>query len=195
MYRSIFRIRLTFIFLLAAVSFSSCIVSSRSDLDVFNKDEYARTVSVKTIRVPMLIGKPMIKSYLRFEESVPGDIVNLTSGIKKVRVTIAETSNPKLVTDFRSSINGLPGTEWLSVRNGSQWICLKAYQHDRDVIKRITVSVSAPEANQLVYVNVKCHLTPDQLSKLINYTMDSEEGNSFLKETVRDQRNQKIKTR
>lgn len=184
MNRSIFRIMLAFISLPAVASFSSCLVSSRSDLDVFNKNEYARTVSVKTIRVPMLIGKPMIKNYLRFEENVPGEIVDLTSGIKKVRVTIAQTSNSKLVTDFRTSINRLSGAEWLSVNNGSQWICLKADQDGHDVIKRITVSISAPEANQLVYVNVKCNLTPDQLSKLINYTMDSEEGKSFLKEQV-----------
>ena len=179
MNRSIFRIKLISIFLLAAASFSSCFVSSRSDVDVFNKNEYASTVSVKTIRVPMLIGKPIIKKYLRFEENAPREIVNLISGIKKVRVTLAETANPKLITDFRTSINRLSGAEWLSVHNGSQWIYLKANQDDQGVIKRITVSISAPEANQLVYVNVKCHLTPDQLSKLINHTMDSEEGSFF----------------
>lgn len=173
--------KLSFIFLLAAASFSSCFVSSRSDVDVFNKKKYASTVSVKTIKVPMFIGKPIIKKYLRSEENVPGEIVNLISGIKKVRVTLAETSNPKLVTDFRTSINKLSGAEWLSVNNGSQWVYLKADQDGQDVIKRIAVSISVPEANQLVYVNVKCHLTPDQLSKLINYTMDSEEGSSFFK--------------
>lgn len=184
MNRSLFRIKLTFIFLLAAGSFS-CIVSSRSDVDVFNKKEYSSTVSVKTIRVPMFIGKPIVKNYLRFDENVPGDIVSLTNGIKKVRVTLAETTNPKLVTAFRTSINRLSGAEWLSVHNGSQWICLKADQNEQDVIKRIRVSISVPEANQLVYVNVKCHLTPDQLSKLINYTMDSEEGNSFIEGTAK----------
>lgn len=183
MNRSIFRIKLAFIFLLAAASFTSCFVSSRSDVDVFNKNEYASTVSVKTIRVPMFIGKPMIKKYLKFEENVPGEIANLISGIKKVRVTLAETTNPKLVTDFRSSINRLSGSEWLSVHNGSQWFCLKADQNDQEVIKRITVSISVPEANQLVYVNVKCDLTPDQLSKLINYTLDSEAGNFYSKGT------------
>ncbi|WP_379126203.1 hypothetical protein [Paradesertivirga mongoliensis] len=135
---------------------------------------------MKTIRVPMFIGKPIVKNYLRFDENVPGDIISLTNGIKKVRVTLAETTNPKLVTAFRTSINRLSGAEWLSVHNGSQWIYLKVDQNDQDVIKRITVSISVPEANQLVYVNVKCHLTPDQLSKLINYTMHSEKGNSFL---------------
>ena len=127
----------------------------------------------------MLIGKPMIKSYLRFEENVPGEIVNLISGIKKVTVTLAETTNQKLVTDFRNYINRLSGAEWLSVHNGSQWVYLKADQDDQGLIKRITVSISVPEANQLVYVNVKCHLTPDQLSKLINHTMDLEEGSFF----------------
>ncbi|HEY0056968.1 MAG TPA: hypothetical protein VGB63_16580 [Pedobacter sp.] len=183
MNRSIFLIKLISIFFLAAASFSSCLVSSRSDVAVFNKNEYASTVLVKTIRVPMFIGKPIIKRYLRFEENVPGEIVNLISGIKKVRVTLAETTNPKLVTDFRTSINGLSGEEWLSVHNGLQWVYLKADQNDQGVIKRITVSISAPEANQLVYVNVKCNLTPDQLSKLINYTMESEEGKSFFEGT------------
>lgn len=186
MNRSIFRIKLTCIVLLAAASFSSCLVSSRSNVDVFNKNEYASTVSVKTIRVPMFIGKPIIKTYLRSEEHVPREIVNLTSRIKKVRVTLAKTTNSKLVTDFRTSINRLSGAEWLSVHNGSQWIYLKADQDGQDVIKRLTVSISAPAANQLVYVNVKCRLKPDQLSKLINYTMDSEKGNSFLKEPVKD---------
>ena len=189
MNRSIFQVKITFIFLLAAASFSSCLVSSRSDVDVFNKNEYARTVSVKTIKVPMLIGKPLIKNYLRNEENVPAEIVRLTSGIKKVRVTLAKTTNTKLVTAFRTSINRLPGSEWFSLHNGSQWICLKADQDAKSVIKRITVSISAPEANQLVHVNVKCHLTPDQLSKLINYTINSEEKIS-LKEPVKTKESQ-----
>ena len=186
MNRSVFRIKLAFIFLLAAASFSSCLVSSRSNVDVFNKTEYENTVSVKTIKVPMLIGKPIIKSYLRCEEDVPGDIIDLMGGFKKIRVTLAHTTNPKLVNDFRTSVNKLSGEEWLSVHNGSQWIYLKGNQNNHGVIKRITVAISSPEANQLVYVNMKCNLTPSQLSQLINFAMHSEEGKKFLKEQVKD---------
>ena len=186
MNRTKFRIKVIFIFLLVAVSFSSCLVSSRSNVDVFNKTEYENTVSVKTIKVPMLIGKPIIKSYLRFEEDVPGDIIDLMGGFKKIRVTLAHTTNPELVNDFRTSINKLSGEEWVSVHNGSQWVCLKGDQNNHGVIKRITVAISAPEASQLVYANMKCNLTPDQLSQLINFAMHSEEGKKFLKEQVKD---------
>lgn len=180
MNRPIFRLKVSFILLLATASFSSCLVSSRSNVDVFNRTEYASTVSVRTIKVPMLIGKPVIKNYLRFEEDVPGEIADLVGGFKKIRITLAQTSNPKLVSDFRTSINELSGEEWLSVHNGSQWIYLKGNQNNHGVIKRITVAISAPETNQLVYLNMKCNLTLNQLSQLINFAMNSERGKKFL---------------
>ncbi|MEO8112514.1 MAG: hypothetical protein ABI594_20865 [Ginsengibacter sp.] len=178
--------RTIFIFLLGAVSFSSCLISSHSNVDVFNKNEYAGTVAVRSIKVPMLIGKPFLKKYLKFEEDVPEEIVDLIGGLKKIRVTLAQTANEKLVSEFRTSVNHLSGEEWLSVHNGSQWIYLKGDQNERDVIKRITVAISAPETNQLVYVNMECHLTPNQLSRLINFAMDSEEGKKLFKERIRN---------
>lgn len=181
----IFRIKVVCILLPVALSFSSCLVSSRSNVDVFNKNEYANSVSVMTVKVPMLIGKPFIKKYLQFEEDVPKEIVDLIGGFKKIRVTLAQTSNAKLVNDFRTSINELSGEEWLSVHNGSQWVYLKGDQNERNVIKRITVAISAPEANQLVYINMKCDLTPEQLSRLINFAMDSDKGKQILKEGVK----------
>lgn len=176
--------KVIFIFLLGAVSFSSCLVSSHSNVDVFNKNEYSGSVSVKSIKVPMLIGKPFLKKYLRIEEDVPKEIVDLIGGFKKIRVTLAQTTNEKLVGEFRTSINELSGEEWLSVHNGSQWIYLKGDQNEQAVIKRITVAISAPEASQLVYVNMKCNLTPNQLSRLINFAMDSDEGKKFFREVV-----------
>ncbi len=178
--------KVIFIFLLGSVSFSSCLISSRSNVDVFNKNEYSGTVSVKSIKVPMLIGKPFLKKYLRFEEDVPKEIVDLIGGLKKIRVTLAQTTNEKLVSEFRTSINEVSGEEWLSVHNGSQWIYLKGDQNEQEVIKRITVAISAPEANQLVYVNMKCNLTPNQLSRLINFAMDSDEGKNFSRKKLRN---------
>ncbi len=186
MNRSIFRMKVIFIFLLGAVSFSSCLVSSRSNVDVFNKNEYAGTVSLKSIKVPMLISKLFLKKYLRFEEDLPKEIVDLIGGLKKIRVTLVQATNEKLVSEFRTSINELSGEEWLSVHNGSQWIYLRGDQNEQAVIKRITVAISAPEANQLVYVNMKCNLTPNQLSRLINFAMDSEEGKKFFREVVKN---------
>jgi hypothetical protein len=133
----------------------------------------------------MLITKPVIKNYLRFEEDVPREIVDAIGGFKKIRVTLAETTNPKLIRDFRTSINELSGDEWLSVHNGSQWIFVKGL-NDKEIMKRITVAISDPETSQLVYVNVKCKLTPAQLSKLVNFAMGSEEGKKFLKEEAKE---------
>ena len=179
------RIKFAFIFLLAALSFSSCLVSSRSNVEVFNKSEYASSISVKTVKVPMFITKPIVKKYLRHEEDVPKEVIDLISSFKRIRVTLANTANSKLVSDFRNSVKGFSGEEWLSVNQGNRWVSLKVDQNTKDVIKRITVAISSPEENQLVYVNMKCNLTPDQLSKLINLAMDSDEGRKLLKEKVK----------
>jgi hypothetical protein len=178
----IFPIKFFFIFLLAAAGLSSCLVSSRSNVDVFNKSEYANSVSVKTIKVPLLIGKPIIKVYLRKEEDVPKEVTDLIGGLKKIRVTLAQTVNPKLINDFRVAAKQFAGEEWLSVHQGDQWICLKAEQNAKNVIKRISIAISSPEEKQLVYVNMKCNLTPDELSKLINTAIDSDEGKKILKD-------------
>ncbi len=70
------------------------------------------------------------------------------------------------------------------MHQGDQWIYLKADQNDKNVIKKISIAISSPEEKQLVYVNMKCNLTPDQLSKLINAAMDSEEGKKNLKAPI-----------
>jgi len=180
----IFPIKAFFVFLLAAATLPSCLVSSRSNVAVFNKSEYASSVSVKTIKVPLLISKPIIKVYLRKEENVPKEVIHLIGNLKKIRVTVAETDNPKVVNDFRLEVQRRAGKAWLSVHQGDQWIYLKADENAKDVIKRISIAISSPEENQLVYVNMKCNLTPDQLSQLINSAMDSDEGKKILKEEV-----------
>jgi len=180
----IFRIKFFFVFLLAAATLPSCLVSSHSNVDVFNKSEYANSVSVETIKVPLLISKPIIRGYLRMEEDVPKEVVHLIGGLKKIRVTVAQTSNPKLINDFHITAKHFPGEEWLSVRQGDQWIYLKADQNGKSVIKRISIAISSPEEQQLVYVDMKCKLTPDQLSKLINAAMDSDKGKKMLKDQI-----------
>ncbi len=168
-----------FILLLAAAGLPSCLVSSQSNVEVFNKSEYAGSVSVKTIRVPLLISKPVIRGYLRWEEHVPKEVTRLIGGVRRMTVTLAQTDDPQLISDFHKAAEQFAGEEWLSLHRGDQWIYLKADQNAKNVIKRISVAISYPEENQLVYVNMKCHLTPDQLSQLINSAIDSDEGKRF----------------
>ncbi len=175
------KLNLFFLLIVAAISLSSCFISSRSNMDVFNKSEYAGSVSVKTIKVPMLISRPFLKKYLKKEEEVPKEVRDLISSLKKVRVTIAQTKNQNLINSFRTAVQDFKGEEWLTVQSNKQWIYLKGDQDNNDVIKRLMVAVSAPEDNKLIFVNMKCNLTMEQLSSLINMAIDSEEGKKVLK--------------
>ena len=173
-------IRILSLLLLTASLLSSCLISSRSSMDVFNKNEYAGDVTVKTIKVPMLLTKPFLKKYLKQEE-IPTEIRQLVSSLKKVRVTVARTNNQNLINDFRTSVQEFNGEEWLTVQNNNQWIYLKADQNNDDVIKKLLVAISAPSEQQLIFLNMKCNLTMDQLSMLINMAVDSDEGKKVFK--------------
>ena len=155
-------------------------------MDVFNKNEYSGSVSVKTIKVPMLIGKPFLKKYLKREEDMPKEVLALIRSFKKVRVTLAQTKNQNLINDFRTAVKDFKGDEWLTVQNNNQWIYLKGDQNNNDVIKRLMVAVSSPENHKLIFVNMKCNLTMKQLSSLINMAMDSEEGKKILKTEIKN---------
>ena len=67
------------------------------------------------------------------------------------------------------------------VQNNNQWIYLKADQNNDDVIKKLMVAISAPSEQQLIFLNMKCNLTMDQLSMLINMAVDSDEGKKVFK--------------
>ncbi len=179
------KLTLLILLLIAATSFSSCFISSRSNIDVFNKSEYAGSVSVKTIKVPMLISKPFLKKYLKKEEEVPKEITNLISSLKKVRVTIAQTQNEKLINNFRTMVQDFKGEEWLTVQNNKQWLYLKGDQDNNDIIKRLMVAVSAPDDNKLIFINMKCNLTIGQLSSILNLALDSEAGKKVLKKELK----------
>ena len=174
------RLKYIFFLLLGTIGFTSCLISSRNSVDIFNKNDYAGTVSVRTVKVPMLLAKPIVKGYLRSEGDVPREITNLIGGLKKISISYAQTKNTSVISNFKLAVDDLEGEEWLSVHNGKQWIYLKGNQNSHDIIKRITVAISSPEDNKLVFVNMKCNLTPDQLSKLINFAINSDEGKKFL---------------
>ena len=111
----------------------------------------------------------------------PTEIRQLVISLKKVSVTIARTDNQKLINDFQSSVQEFSGEEWLTVQNNNQWIYIKADQNNDDVIKRFIVAISAPSEQQLIFLNMKCNLTINQLSMLINMAVDSDEGKKVFK--------------
>ena len=128
----------------------------------------------------MLVTKPFLKKYLKQEE-VPREIRQLVNSLKKVSVTVARTNNQKLINDFHSSVQEFSGEEWLTVQNNNQWIYIKADQNNDDIIKRFMVAISAPSEQQLIFLNMKCNLTINQLSMLINMAVDSDEGKKVFK--------------
>ena len=164
-----------------SISLSSCFISRKTDMDVFQKKEYVGKYEVKTIKVPMLLAKPIVKKALKKEDDVPKELISLISQFKKIKVTIAQTANQNLVADFRNAVNNFIGDEWVSVRNNKQLVYLKAQQDAGETIRKMNVAVSDPESGQMVLVDIKCKLTVNQLSDLINYAINEDGGKSLTK--------------
>lgn len=173
--------------LLLSVSFtfSSCFISSKSDVDVFNKLEYTNDVIVKTIKVPMGLTKPFLKTYLRQEEDVPKSITKIIGGIKRLRVTVAHSTNKNLMADFTKTGKAMNGDEWLSLKSGDNFVYLKAVQGKDDIIKNLFLTASYPDENKMLVLKVKCKITMDQLSQLINYAIDDGVGKKMMADVMK----------
>ena len=153
------------IILFISVSFTSCFVSSSPLSGVIQPGKYNEISEVKTIRVPMLIAKPVVKGQLR-KEGIEKEYIKLIRKVKKLRVMTGHTKNKNIF-----NIN--KGEEWLRVNSKEAQIKIVATQKG-NLIKNLYVYVSGLESN-FVYAGIKCRISLNDVANLINMLMKTDE--------------------
>ena len=78
-----------------------------------------------------------------------------------------ENGNPKMLADFTSYLTKNNYEEWMTVKKDTETINFQAKQKG-EVIKKLLITVYS--GNELVYVDVSGKFTPEDISKLINYS-------------------------
>lgn len=158
------------IILFISVSFTSCFISSSPVSGVIQPNKYNEISEVKTIRVPMLIAKPVVKGQLR-KEGIEKEYIKLIRKVKKLRVMTGHTKDKNIF-----NIN--KGEEWLRVNSKDAQVKIVAKQKG-NLIKNLYVYVSGLESN-FVYVGMKCRISADDIADLINTLLKSDEVEKII---------------
>ena len=125
------------IILFISVSFTSCFISSSPVSGVIQPNKYNEISEVKTIRVPMLIAKPVVKGQLR-KEGIEKEYIKLIRKVKKLRVMTGHTKDKNIF-----KVN--KGEEWLRVNSKDAQVKIVAKQKG-NLIKNLYVYVSGLES-------------------------------------------------
>ncbi|WP_297985495.1 DUF4252 domain-containing protein [uncultured Chryseobacterium sp.] len=151
------------------LSFQSCIVSNHPNMAFFDNLGYDYSdAKFTSVNVPMWIAKPFIKKALR-EENEEGteELIALIKKISDIKVMTIENGNQNMLADFSNYLTSNNFEEWMTVKKDKETINFQAKQTD-DVIKKLLITVHS--GTEMVYVDVSGKFTPDDISKLINYS-------------------------
>ena len=152
---------------LLLLSLQSCIVSSTPKMGFFDNPHYDyKDAKFTSINVPMFLAKPMVKKAMR-EEGESEELINLIRKISDIKVMTVENGNKEMLTDLTKYLTKNNFEEWMTVKKADETINFQAKQSG-DVIKKLMITVHS--GKELVFVDVTGKFTPDDISRIINYS-------------------------
>lgn len=156
----------------------SCLISREPQHDLRNMN-IREVYDVRTVRVPMFIARPVAKIHLK-SEHCSKELRSYVNRIKAVRVTMALTRPGFNMDAFRTMATQAPYQSWVSVNAYGNMVYINAVEKN-NTIRKLNVVVAAKD-NALVYAMVKCRLTPEELSSLINLLISDDGMKGWMEE-------------
>ena len=152
---------------LLLLSLQSCIVSSSPKMGFFDNPHYDYSgAKFTSVNVPMFLAKPIVKKALR-EDGESEELINLIKKVSDVKVMTVENGNKEMLGDFAKYLTSNNFEEWMTVKKADETINFQAKQSG-DVIKKLMITVHS--GKELVFVDVTGKFTPDDISRIINYS-------------------------
>lgn len=163
---------------LLMLSLQSCIVSSTPKMGFFDNPYYDYGgAKFTSINVPMFLAKPFVRKALR-EDGESEELINLIRKISDIKVMTVENGNKEMLTDLTKYLTKNNFEEWMTVKKADETINFQAKQSG-DVIKKLMITVHS--GKELVFVDVTGKFTPDDISRIVNYS----EKNDVKKMTLK----------
>lgn len=172
------KISLLFAAVLFMMSLQSCVVSRRPNMGFFDNPYYDyKGAQFTSINVPMFLAKPIVKKALR-EDGESEELISLIKKISDIKVMTIENGNKEMLADFAKYLTNNRFEEWMTVKKENETVNFQAKQSG-DVIKKLMITVHS--GKELVFVDVTGKFTPDDISRIINYS----EKNDVKKMTLK----------
>lgn len=152
---------------LLLLSLQSCIVSSTPKMVFFDNPHYDYGgAKFTSVNVPMFLAKPIVKKALK-EDGESEELINLIKKVSDVKLMTVENGNKEMLGDFAKYLTSNNFEEWMTVKKADETINFQAKQSG-DVIKKLLITVRS--GKELVFVDVSGKFTPDDISRIINYS-------------------------
>lgn len=165
-------------FLIIFLSLQSCIVSKKPSIGFFDNPYYDyKGAQFTSVNVPMFLAKPFVKKALR-DDGESEELINLIKKISDVKVMTIENGNKEMIADFAKYLTKNNFEEWMTVKKETETINFQAKQKG-DVIRNLLITVAS--GNELVFVDVSGKFTPDDISRIINYSEKKDVGKVISK--------------
>lgn len=151
----------------ALLLLQSCIVSRSPNVGYFdNANEDFEGARFTSINVPMFLAKPIVKKALS-EDGESEELVNLIRKVSDIKVMTIENGNEKMVSNFAKYLINNNFEEWMTIKKEKEIIKFQAKQKG-DVIKKLMITIAS--GDELVLVDVSGKFSPDDISRIINYS-------------------------
>lgn len=142
-------------------------VSHRPKMAFFDNPYYDyKGAEFMSVNVPMFLAKPMIKRALR-EDGENEELVNLIRKVSDVKVLTVRNGNSELLTDFNAYLTKNNFEEWITIKKEKETLHFQAKQK-KDLIRNLLITVRS--GSELVFVDVSGKFSPDDISRIINYS-------------------------
>lgn len=154
-------------FLLLIISLQSCMVSQKPKMDFFNESNYDNNdAKFTSINVPMFLAKPIVKKALK-DDGESEELIDLIKKISDIKVMTVENGNEKMVADYAKYLTQNNYEEWITIKKEKETINFQAKQKGEEIRKLLVTIASGTD---LVYVDISGKFTPDDISRIINYS-------------------------
>ncbi len=164
--------------LLLIISLQSCMVSQKPKMGFFDSGNYEDSgAKFISINVPMFLAKPIVKKALR-DDGESEELINLIKKVSDIKVMTVENGSEKMVTDYAKYLTNNNYEEWMTVRKEKETINFQAKQKGEEIRKLLITIASGTD---LVYVDISGKFTPDDISRIINYSEKNDMKKLVLK--------------
>lgn len=156
-----------FLPLAAALLLQSCIVSTHPKMAFFDNPYYQNSgAKFMSVNVPMFLARPIAKNALRKDRADP-ELIALLSKVSDVKMMTVENGSKEMLADFSNYLNSNNFEEWMTVKKDTETISFQAKKTGNS-IRRLMLTVNS--GSEMVYIDVRGHFTPEDISRLINYS-------------------------
>ena len=156
-----------------AILLSSCIISSKSNMDFAKKVKFAEDAEIVSINIPTILIKSTLTSAVKSDKNLEKDskkeLIALISKIKSFKLMIVDNNaeiDQKLFDNLTKYSNKKNFEELLSIVDGKDQIKIYTQKHKKT--QRLLLSVIS-EKTEAVFIDIQCNITDEDVAKLLGF--------------------------